>query len=99
MELSQTLDYVPLMKATLQAALAGVTFGALGFALGAFTGKSSMAWAFGGGLMAFEYLTNSLAEQMNSLNGLMTISHLLEHMETLIKMDYLLKTCYSSWVK
>ena len=61
MELSQTLDYVPLMKATLQAALAGVTFGALGFALGAFTGKSSMAWAFGGGLMAFEYLTNSLA--------------------------------------
>ena len=61
MELSQTLDYVPLMKATLQAALAGITFGALGFALGAFTGKSSMAWAFGGGLMAFEYLSNSLA--------------------------------------
>ena len=61
MELSQTLDYAPLMKATLQAALAGVSFGALGFALGTFTGKSSMAWAFGGGLMAFEYLTNSLA--------------------------------------
>jgi hypothetical protein len=61
MELSQTLDYGPLMKATLQAALAGVSFGALGFALGAFTGKSSMAWAFGGGLMAFEYLTNSLS--------------------------------------
>ncbi|MDC3122579.1 hypothetical protein OA406_02130 [Acidimicrobiaceae bacterium] len=61
MELSQTLDYGPLMKATLQAALAGVSFGALGFALGAFTGRSSMAWAFGGGLMAFEYLTNSLS--------------------------------------
>ena len=60
MELSQTLDYVPLMKATLQGALAGVSFGVLGFALGAFTGKSSMAWAFGGGLMAIEYLANSL---------------------------------------
>ena len=60
MELSQTLDYIPLMKATLQGALAGVSFGVLGFALGAFTGKSSMAWAFGGGLMAIEYLSNSL---------------------------------------
>ena len=60
MELSQTLDYAPLMKATLQGALAGVSFGVLGFALGAYTGKSSMAWAFGGGLMAFEYLSNSL---------------------------------------
>ena len=60
MELSQTLDYAPLMKATLQAALAGVSFGVLGFALGAYTGKSSMAWAFGGGLMAIEYLANSL---------------------------------------
>ena len=60
MELSQTLDYVPLMKATLQEALAGVSFGVLGFALGAYTGKSSMAWAFGGGLMAIEYLSNSL---------------------------------------
>ena len=60
MELSQTLDYVPLMKATLQGALAGVSFGVLGFALGAYTGKSSMAWAFGGGLMAIEYLSNSL---------------------------------------
>jgi len=61
MELSQTLDYGPLMKATLQAGLAGVSFGALGFALGAFTGKSSMAWAFGGGLMVFEYLATSLS--------------------------------------
>ena len=60
MELSQTLDYVPLMKATLQGALAGVSFCVLGFALGAYTGKSSMAWAFGGGLMAIEYLSNSL---------------------------------------
>ena len=60
MELSQTLDYVPLMKATLQGALAGVSLGVLGFALGAYTGKSSMAWAFGGGLMAIEYLSNSL---------------------------------------
>ena len=60
MELSQTLDYIPLMKATLQGALAGVSFGVLGFALGAYTGKSSMAWAFGGGLMAIEYLANSL---------------------------------------
>jgi len=60
MELSQTLDYIPLMKATLQGALAGVSFGVLGFALGAYTGKSSMAWAFGGGLMAIEYLSNSL---------------------------------------
>ena len=60
MELSQTLDYGPLMKATLQGALAGVSFGVLGFALGAYTGKSSMAWAFGGGLMAIEYLANSL---------------------------------------
>ena len=60
MELSQTLDYFPLMKATLQGALAGVSFGVLGFALGAYTGKSSMAWAFGGGLMAIEYLANSL---------------------------------------
>ena len=60
MELSQTLDYVPLMKATLQGALAGVSFGVLGFALGSYTGKSSMAWAFGGGLMAIEYLSNSL---------------------------------------
>ena len=60
MELSQTLDYAPLMKATLQGALAGVSFGVLGFALGAYTGKSSMAWAFGGGLMALEYLANSL---------------------------------------
>ena len=60
MELSQTLDYLPLMKATLQGALAGVSFGVLGFALGAYTGKSSMAWAFGGGLMAIEYLANSL---------------------------------------
>jgi len=60
MDLSQTLDYVPLMKATLQGALAGVSFGVLGFALGAYTGKSSMAWAFGGGLMAIEYLSNSL---------------------------------------
>ena len=59
-ELNQTLDYVPLMKATLQAALAGVSFGVLGFSLGAYTGKSSMAWAFGGGLMATEYLANSL---------------------------------------
>jgi len=62
MELSQTLDYVPLMKATLQGALAGVSFGVLGFALGAYTGKSSMAWAFGGGLMAIEYLSNSLKD-------------------------------------
>ena len=61
MELSQTLDYAPLMKATLQSALAGVSFGALGFALGAFTGKSSFAWGFGAGLMAIEYLINSLA--------------------------------------
>ena len=60
MELSQTLDYAPPMKATLQGALAGVSFGVLGFALGAYTGKSSMAWAFGGGLMAIEYLANSL---------------------------------------
>ena len=60
MELSQTLEYAPLMKATLQGALAGVSFGALGFAAGAYTGKSSMAWAFGGGLMALEYLSNSL---------------------------------------
>ena len=60
MELSQTLEYAPLMKATLQGALAGVSFGVLGFALGAYTGKSSMAWAFGGGLMAIEYLANSL---------------------------------------
>ena len=60
MELSQTLDYVPVMKETLQGALAGVSFGVLGFALGAYTGKSSMAWAFGGGLMAIEYLSNSL---------------------------------------
>jgi len=60
MELSQTLDYGPLMKATLQGALAGVSFGVLGFAFGAYTGKSSMAWAFGGGLMAIEYLANSL---------------------------------------
>ena len=60
MELSQTLDYAPLMKATLQGALAGVSFGVLGFALGAYTGKSSMAWAFGGGLMVLEYLANSL---------------------------------------
>ena len=60
MELSQTLDYAPLMKATLQGALAGVSFGVLGFALGAYTGKSSTAWAFGGGLMAIEYLANSL---------------------------------------
>ena len=61
MELSQTLDYAPLMKATLQSALAGVSFGALGFALGAFTGKSSFAWGFGAGLMAIEYLINSLS--------------------------------------
>ena len=47
MELSQTLDYVPLMKATFAGALAGVSFGVLGFALGAYTGKSSMAWALG----------------------------------------------------
>ena len=60
MELSQTLEYAPLMKATLQGALAGVSFGVLGFALGAYTGKSSTAWAFGGGLMAIEYLANSL---------------------------------------
>ena len=86
MELSQTLDYGPLMKATLQAALAGVSFGALGFALGAFTGKSSMAWAFGGGLMAFEYLTNSLSGTNDFFQWLMTIFHPLEHMEILIKM-------------
>ena len=68
MELSQTLDYVPLMKATLQAALAGVSFGVLGFALGAYTGKSSMAWAFGGGLMAIEYLANSLFMYLSHTN-------------------------------
>ena len=61
MELSQTLDYAPLMKATLMAGLAGVSFGVLGFALGAYTGKSSSAWAFGAGLMAFEWISNSLS--------------------------------------
>lgn len=61
MELSQTLDYVPLMKSTLMAGLAGVSFGVLGFALGAYTGKSSYAWGFGAGLMAIEWISNSLS--------------------------------------
>jgi putative exporter of polyketide antibiotics len=61
MELSQTLDYVPLMKSTLMAGLAGVSFGVLGFALGAYTGKSSYAWGFGSGLMAIEWISNSLS--------------------------------------
>ena len=61
MELSQTLDYAPLMKATLMAGLAGVSYGVLGFALGAYTGKSSSAWAFGAGLMALEWISTSLS--------------------------------------
>ena len=61
MELSQTLDYVPLMKSTLMAGLAGVSYGVLGFALGAYTGKSSYAWGFGAGLMAIEWISNSLS--------------------------------------
>ena len=40
MELSQTLDYGPMMQAGFQAALGGVTYGALGFAMAAYTGKS-----------------------------------------------------------
>tara|TARA_B110000444_G_C18667730_1_gene513757 strand:- start:18 stop:842 length:825 start_codon:yes stop_codon:yes gene_type:complete len=61
MELSQTLDYAPLMKSTLMAGLAGVSYGVLGFALGAYTGKSSYAWGFGAGLMAIEWISNSLS--------------------------------------
>ncbi len=61
MELSQTLDYAPLMKATLMAVLAGVSYGVLGFALGAYTGKSSYAWGFGAGLMAIEWIANAVS--------------------------------------
>ena len=61
MELSQTLEYAPLMSSTLMAGLAGVSYGVLGFALGAYTGKSSYAWGFGAGLMAIEWIANSLS--------------------------------------
>ena len=33
----------------------------LGLALGAYTGKSSYAWGFGAGLMAIEWISNSLS--------------------------------------
>ena len=42
------------------AGLAGVSYGVLGFALGAYTGKSSYAWGFGAGLMAIEWIANCL---------------------------------------
>ncbi len=61
MELTQTLDYAPLMSATLMAGLAGVSYGVLGFALGAYTGKSSYAWGFGAGLMAIEWIANAVS--------------------------------------
>ena len=61
MELSQTLDYGPMMQAGFQAALGGVTYGALGFAMAAFTGKSSNGWAFGIGLLAIEWISNMLS--------------------------------------
>ena len=61
MELSQTLDYGPMMQAGFQAALGGVTYGALGFAIAAYTGKSSNGWAFGIGLLAIEWISNMLS--------------------------------------
>ena len=61
MELSQTLDYGPMMQAGFQAALGGVTYGALGFAMAAYTGKSSNGWAFGIGLLAIEWISNMLS--------------------------------------
>jgi hypothetical protein len=59
--LGRPLGFGPLLLAPLLAAFAGVSFGALGFALGAFTGQSSMAWAFGGGFLAFGSLPGSLS--------------------------------------
>ena len=58
MELTQSLDYLPLVQAGFQASLGGVSYGVLGFAMAAFFGKSSRAWSFGMGLLAIEWIGN-----------------------------------------
>lgn len=68
MNLTQTLDYLPLIKAGFQSALGGVSFGVLGFSASAFSGKSTNAWTFGMGLLGIEWLSNMLSSNNNFFN-------------------------------
>jgi len=61
MDLSQNLEYLPMMKAGLQSSLGGVSFGVLGYSISMYTGKSGNAWNFGMGLLAIEWLSNMLS--------------------------------------
>tara|TARA_B100000945_G_scaffold86355_1_gene67076 strand:+ start:5470 stop:6303 length:834 start_codon:yes stop_codon:yes gene_type:complete len=57
-----SLNYSSLVQSVIQSALGGVSFAAFGFAIGAYTGKSSLSWAAGIGLLAIEWLSGMLAE-------------------------------------
>ena len=66
MELTQTLDYLPIVQAGFQAGLGGVSYGVLGFAMAAFFGKSSRAWSFGMGLLAIEWISNMFSTRIDA---------------------------------
>ena len=59
------MEYVPLLKASLQSSLGGVTFGVLGFSIAAFSGNSSQAWTFGMGILGIEWISNMFSSRNN----------------------------------
>ena len=61
MNLSQTMDYAPMIQAGFQSALGGVSYGVVGFSIAAYTGKSSNGWTFGMGLLGIEWISNMLS--------------------------------------
>lgn len=62
---TQDMEYVPLLKASLQSSLGGVTFGVLGFSIASFSGNSSQAWTFGMGVLGIEWISNMFSSRNN----------------------------------
>ena len=55
------LNYGSLLASLLQSSLGGITFAALGLGIGSATGRASLGWAAGIGLLAFEWISGMLA--------------------------------------
>ena len=55
------LNYGSLLASLLQSSLGGITFAAIALGIGAATGKASLGWAAGIGLLAFEWMSGMLA--------------------------------------
>ena len=55
------LNYGSLLASLLQSSLGGITFAAIALGIGAATGKASLGWAAGIGLLAFEWISGMLA--------------------------------------